>query len=93
MVPTNTTLLSAKTAGNLRRRLAVTFAGAQAQVNFLLAAGDIDNSNRVDFDDYLQLLAFWYQANAATDLDGNGLVDIEDYFLLASHWYETGDAP
>ena len=87
--------LSAKTAWHLRRRLPVVFTNGVAPVNFTsvyaLRAGDLDDSNTVDFGDYFILAGAWYTPNAAADLDGNGWVDWEDYFLLAEHWLQTGD--
>ena len=97
-VPVGTTHLSAKTAWNLRKRLAATFTDNAAAVEFTgdseLPGGDIHGANNlVDVDDYFQLAAAWYQANGAADLDGDGVVDVDDYFILASHWYQFGDAP
>ena len=94
-VPVGTTHLSAKTAWNLRQRLAVAFMDNAAAAEFTgdheLLGGDIHgNNNVVDVEDYLQLAGSWYHADAASDLDGSGLVDVDDYFILASHWYEEG---
>ena len=94
-VPLGTIQLSAKTSWTLRRRVAVAFNAGQAQANFTgtnaLVAGDLDNSNSVDWPDYFALAAAWYTANDACDLDGSGLVDILDYFTLASGWLRPGD--
>ena len=88
--------LSAKTAWHLRTRRPVNFLSGAAAVNFTsasaLRAGDLDESNLVDFGDYLILAGAWYTADPAADLDGSGLVDILDYFLLSHHWQETGDS-
>ena len=71
------------------------FNAGQAQANFTgtnaLVAGDLDDSNSVDWPDYFALAAAWYTANDACDLDGSGLVDILDYFTLASGWLRPGD--
>ena len=94
-VPLATVSLSAKTDWNLRRKLGVSFSNNGAVANFtgahLLPAGDLDDSNVVDWTDYFTLASFWYTTASVADLDGNGLVDILDYFLLANHWHETGD--
>jgi len=58
----------------------------------VLPAGDINDSNLVDIQDYFKLAASWYRADASSDIDGSGLVDMDDYFLLAAHWYQSGDA-
>ena len=95
-LPVGTTHLSAKTAWNLRKRLAVSFTDNMATAEFTsaneLLGGDIHGSNDlVDVEDYFQLAAAWYQVNASSDIDGSGLVDVDDYFILASHWYDEGD--
>ena len=95
-VSARTTHLSAKTAWNLRTRLAVTFSNALATVDFTgnhhLPGGDFDDSNLVDYADFAQLAAFWYTSEPSCDINGSGLVDIEDYFILASRWYQQGGA-
>ena len=95
-VPSTATHFSAKTAWNLRKRIAIAFSGGQALADFTgnnrLPGGDIDGSNMVDFGDFNQLAAFWYTTDADSDINDSGLVDIEDYFLLASRWYQEGDA-
>ena len=87
--------LSAKTAWHLRRRMDVTFGGAQATAVFTAASrllgGDLDDSNWVDQADYLTLAGAWYSSDPSADIDGNGRVDLADYFLLASHWTIAGD--
>ena len=95
-VPVGTTHLSAKTAWNLRRRLAAAFtdnaAGAEFTSDHELLGGDIHGRNNlVDVEDYLQLAGSWYRVDAAADIDGSGLVDVDDYFILSSHWYLEGD--
>ena len=95
--PAATTHISAKTAWNLRTRLAVTFVDAQAAADFtgagLLRGGDLTGTNGVDMDDYYQLAAAWYQVNDAADIDGSGKVDLDDYFLLSNRWGQLDDAP
>ena len=94
-VPPETVRLSAKTSWHLRQRLAASFTGSSAVVNFTgpdqLRGGDLNDSNVVDLDDYAQLAGAWYTTQPESDIDGSGLVDIMDYFLLASHWLQSGD--
>ena len=94
-VPINTASLSAKTDWNLRRKLAVSFTNNAAAVSFCgashLLAGDLNDSNTVNLDDYYTLASVWYTHTPIADLDGNGLVNLDDYFLLANEWQQTGD--
>ena len=91
-VPVATTHLSAKTAWNLRKKVAVAFGGGTGGANFTgdntLPGGDLTGTNGVDLDDYYRLANAWYQRNDAADIDGSGLVDLDDYFLQASHWLD-----
>ena len=89
-VPPGTSLVSAKTDWNLRQAQTVVFSPGPAEANYFLPAGDLDNSNLVDIEDYFRLAAAWYTHEAAADIDGSGLVDVDDYFLLASRWYQRG---
>ena len=57
----------------------------------VLPAGDLNDSNLVDIEDYFKLAAAWYHADASADIDGSGLVNLDDYFLLANRWYQAGD--
>ena len=95
--PAGTTHLSAKTAWQLRKRLAMSFPSGEASADFtgdnMLPAGDLDGSGTVDLDDYFILAAAWDQADAAADIDGSGRIDLDDYFLLANRWSEQDDAP
>ena len=91
-----TTRLSAKTAWNLRRQLAVTPSNGAAVANFtgtsLLLVGDLDGSNVVGLGDYFILAGAWYTSNPTADLDGSGWVDLEDYFLLSNRWNAQGES-
>ena len=94
-VPPGTIRVGAKTAWNLRTTLGVSLNNAVAVADFTgntaLRAGDINESNRVDLDDYYQLAAVWYRVNDASDIDGSGRVDMDDYALLSNHWQQSGD--
>ena len=95
-VPSDTVRISAKTAWNLRKRVDASFSGSVVGVanftgDFLLPAGDLDESNTVGLDDYYLLAAAWYQAIGAADIDGNGVVDLDDYFLLTNQWGQPAD--
>ena len=94
-VPAGTTHLSAKSPWNLRKRLPVPFLAGASTASFtgdsLLPGGDINGSDLVDIEDYFQLAASWYQADASSDIDGSGLVDIDDYFILSDHWYQASE--
>lgn len=62
---------------------------------FTLAVGDVDDSNRIDIDDFL-ILASTYEvdppADPRADLTNDGAVNLDDFLLLASN-YETDGAP
>lgn len=65
-------------------------------LTFSLLAGDVDDDNRVDLDDFL-ILAASYELGTAdpafdarTDLDGSGRTDLDDFLLLASNYGRTG---
>ena len=94
-VPPETARLSAKTVSHLRKRLPVTFTAGQAEMHFigsaLLRAGDVDDSNKVDLNDYFQLAAAWSTGDVAADLNGDGWVEMADQFILSSRWYQEGD--
>jgi Dockerin type I domain len=97
-VPAATTGISAKTAWNLRQKLAVTLDGdGQATgVNFTgadkLLGGDINGDNFVNILDYSVLKNNWYTSNAVADIDGDGSVQLTDYSLLKANFFKRGDA-
>ncbi len=106
-VPAATTGLSAKTAWNLRSKVAVAFdINNQATgVNFtggkLLHGGDIDSTglsdNVVNLSDYLVLGNNFFgivsvtPAAAVADIDGNGEVDLDDYLYIFDNFFTSGD--
>jgi hypothetical protein len=97
-VPSGTTLLSAKTAWNLRKRLPAVFdLNGQSVVNFdgvnFLRGGDMNGDNLVQFVDYSVLSANWFTANPVADLNGDGFVQLLDYSLLGINWFTSGDPP
>jgi hypothetical protein len=97
-VPSGTTGISAKTAWNLRRKLAVTLdSDGQGTANFTasneLRGGDLNGDNIVNLLDYSILQGNWHTTNAAADIDGSGSVGTLDYSILKNNWRTQGDAP
>lgn len=107
-VPAGTTNVSAKTAWNLRERLAVTLDGdGQAAANFVsdgmlgwtdasdhyLRGGDFNGSNTVNFTDYSTLGNSFFTFNPVPDITGDGQIDYDDYFILYLNWFTAGDPP
>jgi hypothetical protein len=95
-VPADTTGLSAKTAWNLRRKVAVTYAADRAVVSFtgtgsMLLGGDLNGSNSINVLDYSLLRTSWYTTNPAADINGSGKVDLTDYSILKANWFKVGD--
>jgi hypothetical protein len=97
-VPGGTTLLSAKTAWNLRKRLPAAFdVNGQSVINFtgadFLRGGDMNGDNSVQFLDYSILSANWFSVSPVADLNGDGFVQLLDYSLLSVNWFTSGDPP
>jgi len=107
-VPAGTTGVSAKTAWNLREKLAVTLdINGQAIANFTgnaldgwsdttdhyLRGGDFTADNQVQFADYSILGNNFFTFNPAPDITGDGQVDYDDFFILYLNWFTAGDAP
>ena len=105
-VPAGTTAVSAKTAWNLREKLAVTFdVNNQAIANFTgnpvdgwsdavdhyLRGGDLNENNQVSFLDYSILGNNYFTFNLVADITGNGVVNLLDYNILAANWFSAGD--
>ena len=93
--------LSAKTAWNLRTRLACAADGnGQAVADFtgasLLRGGDLDGNNQVDMRDYAILRYDWYSTVPEqifrSDITGNEAIDLLDYNVLKANWYTLGDS-
>lgn len=101
-VPAATTHVSAKTAWNLRRKVAVTFVGPSGAANFIgasmLLSGDIsaNHDDKVNSLDRNVLLGQWGRpapGNAAADMNGDGNVNTLDRTRLLSTWGTAGDSP
>ena len=95
-VPAGTTKLSAKTAWNLRRRLAATFdEDGQGSVAFTgdskLLGGDLTADNVVTIFDWAVLRDKWYTYGSTADINGDGQVDNDDYFILRRNWFKAGE--
>lgn len=96
-VPAGTTGLSAKTAWNLRRKIAVSpdSEGQVVNANFLgawkLLGGDINGDNFINILDYGVLKNNWYTTNAAGDINGDGQVQQLDYAMMKLNWFKRGD--
>jgi len=94
-VPAGTNGLSAKTAWNLRRKLAVSYTDDRAVVNFTgsneLLGGDLNGSNSVNVLDYTILKTRWLQAGSVADIDGDGEQSVPDYTIMRLNWFKVGD--
>ena len=105
-VPAGTTGISAKTAWNLREKLAVVLdINGQAAANFVsdgifgwsdatdhyLRGGDYTGDNLIQFLDYTVLGNNFFTFNAVADITGDGQVDYDDYFILYLNWFTAGD--
>ena len=97
-VPDLTTGLSAKTAWNLRSKVAMALDGnGQATgVNFTggdkLPGGDLNGTNTINILDYAILKLNWYTANDVADITGDGGVGLPDYSVMVRNWFARGDA-
>jgi len=96
-VPDGSTHVSAKTAWNLRSKVALADLGAgQATADLtgtdMLPGGDLNGSNFVNILDY-SVLANHYGPNSdpVADINGSGAVNIADYSLLAANYFRPGD--
>jgi hypothetical protein len=94
-VPDGTTGISAKTAWNLRSKLAVTLVGGQAIADFIgadkLPGGDLNGSNSVNVLDYSIMKSNW-GSGPAGDIDGIGGTGFVDYAIMKGNWFKAGDA-
>ena len=95
-VPAGTAAISAKTAWNLRSKLAVSFSteGVSA-VSLtgadLLPGGDLTGDNVVNTLDYSVLRYHWTTADPEADITGDAGVNVADYNLLKANFYTIGD--
>jgi autotransporter-associated beta strand protein len=105
-VPAGTTGISAKTAWNLREKLAVTLdINGQATADFVgtpldvwsdttdhyLRGGDFTADNQVQFFDYSILGNNFFTANPVADITGDDQVDYDDFFIMYLNWFKAGD--
>ncbi|MBI5386699.1 MAG: HYR domain-containing protein [Verrucomicrobia bacterium] len=96
-IPATANALSAKTAWNLRSKVALPLNanGQAANVNFTttkqLRGGDYNNDNRVQNDDYVIMGTNWLTTNPVADVNGDGQVAFYDYFVLYLNWFTDGD--
>jgi len=105
-VPEGTTALSAKTAWNLRSKVASvldgngqaanvdftgTGAGTEPMVGGKLRGGDLNGTNTVNILDYGLLKINWYQPNTLADINGSGGNEGNDYRIMKRNWFTRGD--
>ena len=95
-VPTGTTHVSAKTAWNLRSKVAAIFTpegvgSADLTGANLLPGGDLNGDNVVNTFDYSILRFYWLTADPTADIDGSAAVNVDDYNLLRGNFYTAGD--
>jgi len=97
-VPAGTVALSAKTAWNLRSKVAVSFTPegvgtADLTGADLLPGGDLTGDNVVNTLDYSVLRYRYLTTDPTGDINGDGAVNLDDYALLQANFYTGGDAP
>jgi parallel beta-helix repeat protein len=95
-VPDTTASISAKTAWNLRSKVAASLVAngigtASLTATNRLPGGDLNGDNVVNTLDYSILRFYWLTANPTADIDGSGSVSTGDYSLLRGNFYTTGD--
>jgi hypothetical protein len=102
-VPSETTWVAAKTAWNLRKRLARSGDVPQLSANFVngekvpgnenkqLLAGDINGDNAINLGDFSIFQPKYLTTDPIADLNGDGVVNIFDYSLLQVNFNATGD--
>ena len=56
-----------------------------------LINGDVNNDNRVDSDDFDQIVANFGASGTWADLDGSGSVDSDDFDILVLNFGGEGD--
>ena len=95
-VPAGTTHVSAKTAWNLRSKVAVSFSPEGVGTANLtgtdrLPGGDLNGDNVVNTLDYSVLRYHWLAADPEADITGDADVTVGDYNLLKANFYTVGD--
>lgn len=79
---------------NVKRSVAVSALNTSINMGTLLE-GDINNDNRIDFEDFVILSTSWLASESLpaydikSDFDRNGLVNAADLALLATNWLRT----
>ncbi len=97
-VPSGTTDLSAKTAWNLRSKIAVSWAAnGQGTADFVgadkLLGGDLNADNIVNTLDYTIYATNYNTTNDVADINGDGFVNTLDYNLISVNFFKNGEAP
>jgi len=95
-VPAGTTHVSAKTAWNLRRKVAASFTPegvgeADLTGTNKLLGGDLNNDNVVNTLDYSILRFNWFTNNPVADITGSGNVQMTDFLILQDNFYKASD--
>jgi hypothetical protein len=97
-VPSGTAAISAKTAWNLRSKVAATFTPEGVEIGGValtgtdkLPGGDITGDNVVNTLDYSMLRYHWLTDHAVANINGDAIVNLADYGLLKGNFYTTGD--
>jgi hypothetical protein len=95
-VPAGTAGLSAKTAWNLRSKVAPVFTPEGVGTAALtgvdkLPGGDLNGDNVVNTLDYSILRFHWLTTNPAANINGDGSVNMTDYLIFNANFYSAGD--
>lgn len=107
-VPDGATGLSAKTAWNLREKLAVAldldgqivnadFVGDGAPgwsdaTDHYLRGGDLNGTNSINILDYTIMKINWAGSAPEADINGDGVIATLDYTIMKLNWVQIGDA-
>ena len=95
-VPAATTGISAKTAWNLRSKVAASMVDDGIGTALLtgtdqLPGGDLNGDNVVNTLDYSILRFNWLSTSPIADIDGSGAVNLSDYNIQKGNFYSAGD--
>ena len=87
------TTLTVKSAWTLRRKFTgLSMVNGQLKsMDFELRAGDLNDSNSININDYAILKAHYFTSDPATDINGDGTVNTADYELMKLNWFGVGD--